>query len=119
MILLFGDKASTKSRNSRANKANNIKNSHPVENSGILAMSLSDAKSLLTIGEYDTFISNNPFAVDYSMYANCEFSEGNDAGFMSEFSASVAMLGDCGFSGGFDCGGSFSGASCSSFSSVG
>ncbi len=120
MILLFGDKA-TKSRSSKTNNTNNIKN-HPVENSGILAMSLSDAKSMLTMGEYDTYISSNPVAIDYSMYSNCEFSTtGDDSGFMAGFSSAVALLGgDCGFSaGGFDCGGSFSGASCSSFSSVG
>ncbi len=120
MILLFGDKAA-KSRSSKTNNTNNIKN-HPVENSGILAMNLSDAKSMLTMGEYDTYISSNPAAIDYSMYANCDFTDSESSGFMGEFSAAVAMLGgDCGFSaGGFDCGGgSFSGASCSSFSSVG
>lgn len=125
MILLFGDKAA-KSRSSKTNNTNNIKN-HPVENSGILAMNLSDAKSMLTMGEYDTYISSNPAAIDYSMYANYDFTDSENSGFMGEFSAAVAMLGsDCGFSigggfGGFDCGGgcSFSGASCSSFSSVG
>ncbi|MCM1338158.1 MAG: hypothetical protein NC191_00625 [Muribaculaceae bacterium] len=119
MILLFGDKA-TKSRSSKANHSNNVKN-QPVENAGILAMSLSDAKSLLTLSEYDTYISSNPVAIDYAMYANYNFTDGEDSGFMSGFSAAVAMLGDCGFSsGGFDCGGgSFSGSSCSSFSSVG
>ncbi len=121
MILLFGEKAA-KSQSSRKNT--NV-NNNPVENAGILAMNMSEAKSLLTMGEYDTYISTNPAAIDYSVYANCDFSAGEDSGFMSDFSAAVAVLGDCGFGGGFDCGGSFSagssfgGASCSSFSSVG
>lgn len=117
MILLFGKQAA---KSSASNKTNNVKN-NPVENAGVLAMGLSEAKSLLTIGEYDTYISSNPSVVDYSMYSDCDFtdSEGG-AGFMGEFAAAVAVLGDCGFSGG-DFGGcaSYSGASCSSFSSVG
>lgn len=122
MILLFGDKA--RAKNNSSSKANNVKNNNPVENSGILAMNLSNAKSLLTMGEYDTYISNNPVAVDYAMYANYDFTDSEGSGFMGEFSAAVAVLGDCGFSaGGFDCGGaSFSscssGSSCSSFASV-
>ena len=117
MILLFGDKA-TKSASTTKNS--NVKN-HPVENSGILAMSLSDAKSMLTMGEYDTYISSSPVAIDYAMFAN--FSDGAvDSGFMAGFSSAIATLGD-GFSGGYsDCGaGSFSaGTSCGggSFASV-
>lgn len=116
MILLFGKQAA---KASSTTKNTNVKN-HPVENSGILAMGLSEAKSLLTIGEYDTYISSNPSAVDYAMYANCEFSDSENSGFMSDFSAAVAVLGDMGFSaGGFDCGGSsYSGSSCGSFASV-
>jgi len=122
MILLFGDRAAKTS----STKKNSSLLNNPVENSGILAMGLSDAKSLLTIGEYDTYVSSNPYAVDYSMYSNYSYdSNGEDTGFMSGFSAAVAMLGDSGFSGGFgDCGSSFgggfsSGSTCSSFSSVG
>jgi hypothetical protein len=116
MILLFGDKA-TKTSSTRKNT--NVKNNNPVENSGILAMGLSQAKSLLTIGEYDTYVFSNPTAVDYSMYSNSEFSTNEESGFMSNFSAAVAFLGgDCGFStASYDCGSSSS--SCSSFSSVG
>jgi len=119
MILLFGNKAAS-TKTTRSNKSTNVKN-NPVENAGILAMSLSDAKSMLTMGEFDTYISSNPTAIDYSMYSNCEFSSDTDNGFLGAFSSAMAMLGDCGFSAsGFDCGGgSFSGASCSSFSSVG
>lgn len=119
MILLFGNKAS---KSSSANKNSNVKN-HPVENSGILAMGISDAKSLLTMGEYDTYVFSNPSTVDYSMYSTSEFDSSSESGFMSAFSSAVAVLGDCGFSAGSDFGGcsaSFSGASsCSSFSSVG
>jgi hypothetical protein len=114
MILLFGDN-STKTSSARKNSS--VKNSKPVENSGILAMGLSQAKSLLTIGEYDTYVFSNPAVVDYSMYSESETSS-EDCGFMSEFSAAVAFLGgDCGFSSAsYDCGSS---ASSSSFSSVG
>lgn len=120
MILLFGDNAA-KSTSSKKNSG--VKN-NPVENAGILAMNASEAKSLLTIGEYDTYISNNPYAVDYSMYADYDSSSADDSGFMSNFSAAVAVLGDCGFGFGgadasFSSGSSFSGASCSSFTSVG
>ncbi len=122
MILLFGDKATKSS----ASKKNSNINSHPVENSGILAMNLSEAKSLLTVGEYDTYVFSNPYAVDYSMYSDCSYDTSSDTGFMSSFSSAVAMLGDSGFGGGYSCAGagSFSsgascGASCSSFSSVG
>lgn len=116
MILLFGNKAN---KTQASHKNNHVKN-NPVENSGILAMTPSEAKSLLTMGEYDTYISSNPVAINYAMYAASEFDSSDDSGFMSEFSAAVAILGDCG--GGFDCGSaSFAsaGSSCSSFSSVG
>lgn len=118
MILLFGDKASKSS----ASKKNSNVNTHPVENSGILAMNLSQAKSLLTVGEYDTYVFSNPYAVDYAMYSNYGYESDSDTGFMSSFSSAVAMLGDSGFGGGYSCAGagSFSsGVSCSSFSSVG
>lgn len=116
MILLFGKQAAKASNTTRNT---NVKN-QPVENSGILAMGLSEAKSLLTVGEYDTYISSNPSVIDYAMYANYEFTDANDSGFMGEFSAAVAVLGDMGFSaGGFDCGASASsGSSCGSFASV-
>ncbi|MBD5402809.1 hypothetical protein HDR58_08425 [bacterium] len=115
MILLFGEQAAKSS----STKKNSNVNNHPVENSGILAMSMSDAKSLLTMGEYDTYVSSSPVAIDYAMYADC--GTDSDSGFMSEFSAAVAFLGgDGGFSSGsFDCGASsFSGSSCGSFASV-
>lgn len=117
MILLFGKAAKSQA----TQKNNNIKN-HPVENSGILAMNPSTAKSLLTMGEYDEYISSNPIMINYAMYANSDFGDSSEMGFMSEFSSAVAILGDCGFStGGFDCSTSCgcAGGSCGSFSSVG
>jgi hypothetical protein len=120
MILLFGN--TTNSKTSKSNKSTNVRNNNPVENAGILAMNMSDAKSLLTMGEYDTYVSSNPTVVNYAMYSDYDSStDCETSGFLDSFSSAVAMLGDGGFSaGGFDCGGSsFSGASCSSFSSVG
>lgn len=106
MILLFGDKA-TKTAATRKNS--NI-NNHPVENSGILAMSLSDAKSLLTMGEYDTYVSSNPVAVDYSAYS--DFTDGSvESGFMASFSEATAFLGGDSGMGGYSSAASFSGSS--------
>ena len=103
MILLFGDKA-TKTAATRKNS--NI-NNHPVENSGILAMSLSDAKSLLTMGEYDTYVSSN------SVYS--DFTEGSvESGFMASFSEATAFLGGDSGMGGYSSAASFSGASAGS-----
>lgn len=113
MILLFGPKAN---KSGAAQKNDSVK-THPVENSGILSMNLYDAKSLLSMGEYDTYITTSPVAINYAMYANYESDSDGNTGFMGEFSAAVAMLGDGGFTdcGGFsDCGGASGG-----FSSLG
>lgn len=123
MILLFNSKAS---KSSTTNKNSNVKN-HPVENSGILAMSLSDAKSTLTMGEYDSYISSNPVAINYAAYSNsADYSSDSDySGFMGSFSSAIATLGDSGMAAASFGGASFSGASSfscsssSSFSSVG
>lgn len=117
MILLFDSKASKSTASAKSSKVRN----NPVENSGILAMNMNDAKSLLTMGEYDTYVSSNPVAVDYAMYSNSSDFSNSASGFMSEFSDAVATLTDGGFGGfggfsaGADCG-----ASCSSgsFASV-
>ena len=114
MILLFGD--NNKTRTASTHKNNNVKN-NPVENAGILAMSLSDAKSMLTMGEFDTYVSSNPTLIDYSNFAGSESFDASTIGFMSDFSAAVACLGDCG---GFSDGGfssCSSGSSCGSFAS--
>ena len=109
MILLFGNKA-TKTATTRKNS--NI-NNHPVENSGILAMNLSDAKSLLTMGEYDTYVSSNPVTVDYSAYS--DFTDGSvESGFMASFSEATAFLGGDSGMGGYSSAASFSGASAGS-----
>lgn len=123
MILLFNSKAS---KSSTTNKNSNVKN-HPVENSGILAMSLSDAKSTLTMGEYDSYISSNPVAINYAAYSNsADYSSDSDySGFMGSFSSAIATLGDSGMAAASFSGAAFSGASSfscsssSSFSSVG
>ena len=89
-----------------------------VETAGSLAMLFQDG--LMTMGQYDEFITNNPFAVDYSMYAAYE---GADTiamgGFLSDFANAVSSLGS--FGGGFSSGGfsagSCSGGSCGGFSS--
>ena len=89
------------------------KPSEIVETSGSLAMLFSDG--LLTMGQYDEFISSNPFAVDYSMYTT---SEGSDVsgGFLASFSNAVSALGGGFCSAGGSCGGFSSGGG--GFSSV-
>ncbi len=119
MILLFGNKANKQHTMSTAStsKSNSVRN-NPVENSGILAMTPFEAKSLLTMGEYDTYISSNPTVINFAAYATYE-STGEEGGFMSDFAAAVAVLSDGGFSSGFsDCSCACSGSS-SSFCSVG
>lgn len=102
---------------SRSSKSHNAARAHKtsqpaVETAGSLAMLYN--KGLLTIGQYDEFISTNPFAVDYSQYANFE-GDGSDiayGGFLADFSNAVSTLGEANFvsaGGGFggfsDCGG--------------
>ncbi len=90
-----------------------------VETAGSLAMLYADG--LLTMGQYDEFISNNPFTVDYAMYSSYQSTDStSDGGFLSNFSSAVASIGS--FGGGFSGGGFSSGAcssgSCGGFSSV-
>lgn len=82
-----------------------------VETAGSLAMLFENG--LMTMGQYDEYISNNPFAVDYSMYSTYE---GNDSsvawdGFLGAFSNALSTLGSAsaGMSEGFSSG--FSGGS--------
>lgn len=105
-------------QNSRANETAN-KPTEAIETAGSLAMMFYDG--LLTVGQYDEFITNNPFVVDYSMYAN--FSDdiaSSDGGFLSNFSNAVATIGSNSFSGGgvASFSGSCGGGSCGSFTSV-
>ncbi len=94
-----------------------------VETAGSLAMLFEDG--LMTMGQYDEFISSNPFAVDYNMYSAGFVGDDSVAmgGFLSDFSNAVSALG--GFTGGgfASAAGSFSagscgGGSCGGFSSV-
>ena len=111
MILLFGE-ASKKTHS--VNRTNSTKNNKPVENSGILAMSLSDAKSMLSMGEYDTYISSNPVAVNYALYADFGEDSGFESGFLSDYSSALACFGDGGFGGDCGCACSCGGGDCSS-----
>lgn len=89
-----------------------------VETAGSLAMLFENG--LMTMGQYDEFISSNPFAVDYSMYSDSGDSVAM-GGFLSSFSNAVSTLGGVsagGFTGGFSAG-SCGGGSCGGgFSSV-
>lgn len=122
MILLFGNKHSgaSKSLLSSSNKTRS-KNNNPVENSGILAMSFSQAKSTLTMGEFDTYVSSHPVTVNYSLYADfCSDSDGEVSGFMGDLANAMSFLSDGG-TGSFDAGsfGGCSGGCESSFASFG
>lgn len=86
------------------------KNPESVETAGSLAMNV--FHSLFEDNSsFDEFSSSNPFAVDYSLYADCGDCIA-DNGFLSSFSNAVSVIGSDGgsFSSGGDCG--FSGASC-------
>lgn len=89
-----------------------------VETAGSLAMLFESG--LMTIGQYDEFVSSNPFAIDYSMYSEGSGDSVAWDGFLSNFSNAVSTLNDAsgsfsssGFSGGGTCSGS-----CGGFTSV-
>lgn len=91
-------------------RTNNIMSSRPadsVETAGSLAMN--QFHSLFETRVYDVFSTSNPFAVDYSQYADSGESVAYTGGFLSSFSNAVSTLSS---SGSFSDGGSFSGASC-------
>lgn len=103
----------------RTSKSADVKRpSEAVETSGSLAMLFN--QGLLTIGQYDEFISSNPFMVDYSAYTDDE--SVSYSGFLNDFANAISTLGDSGFGGfsGFSDGGGggFSGASSGGFTSV-
>ena len=102
----------------RASKSSEVKRpSEAVETSGSLAMLYE--KGLLTIGQYDEFISSNPFIVDYSAYSDGESVA--YSGFLNDFANAVSILNDSGSGGGSDFsggGGGFSGGSSGGFTSV-
>ena len=97
-------------RSERAAKTSETqKPSQAVETSGSLAMLFENG--LMTIAQYDEFIASNPFAVDYSAYANENTIA--DGGFLSDFANAVSTLGEaCGASFGGFAGGECSGGSC-------
>lgn len=104
-----------------SNHLNNGINQRPVESvetAGSLAFNTS--KSLISIPQYDSFTSSNPFAqtVNYSNYSG-ETTTGESSGFMASFSNAAGSVGgsDCGFSGGESSG--FSGGGCASSCSSG
>ena len=108
-------------QNNSDNKLHGVlcpKNPESVETAGSLAMG--GGMSLFAVNCYDEFSSSNPYAVDYSLYSDCDDCVAY-GGFLSDFSNAVSIIGnaggDCGvssFSGGGDCGG----CSCGGFTSV-
>lgn len=89
------------------------KNPEAVETAGSLAMNNNIFTGWYSTLNYDEFTSSNPFAIDYSQYADCGDYVA-DNGFLSSFSNAVSVIdsGATSFTGG--CNGGFSGASCAS-----
>lgn len=109
------------SKASQERAASQIMNSKPVESvetAGSLAMA--NGKSLFSTNVYDVFSSSNPFAVDYTQYANTGSETPASSGFLSNFSSAVSVLGGANFAGASassaSCGGS-TGGSCGGGSS--
>ena len=113
------------SKTSQERAASQIMNNKPVESvetAGSLAMA--SGKSLFSTNVYDVFSSSNPFAVDYSQYADTTSESSSTGGFLSNFSSAVSVLGganftgastgsaSCGASSGGSCGGSSSSFVC-------
>lgn len=110
--------------NINAKSSNNLNanaNQRPVESvetAGSLAFNTN--KGLISIPQYDSFTSSNPFApsVDYSTYSTSDGESAGSAGFLASVSNAVSTFGgDCGFSGGASAG--FSGGGCASSCSSG
>lgn len=94
MITLFSKSNSQRTKSQQIQNHGNI-----VETAGSLAMLFNNG--LLTMGQYDEFVSSNPFAVDYGMYATFE-SDNSIAygGFLGGFASAISVLGEsAGFSG--------------------
>ncbi len=112
MITLSQPTNTERSRNTEIKRP-----SEAVETAGSLAYLFENG--LMTMGQYDEYISSNPFAIDYSMWADCGTTDVAMGGFLSDFAAAVSAMSDMGggFSAGFssgDCGG----GSCGGFTSV-
>lgn len=107
-------------QNTRANETTHKPN-EAIETAGSLAMLFNDG--LLTVGQYDEFVTANPFMVDYSLYSNySDDIASTDGGFLSDFSNAVATIGSSTSTGGSFASGSFtgscSGGSCGGFTSI-
>lgn len=90
------------------------KNTESIETAGSLAMNV--FHSLFENNSYDEFSTNNPFAVDYSLYADCGEVTAY-GGFLESFSSAISTLSDCGSAGSFSDGGFSSCASSGGFTS--
>ena len=104
-------------------RTNNIRSTRPaesVETAGSLAMY--QQHSLFETRVYDMFSTSNPFAVDYSQYANVGGETSTESGFLSNFSSAVSVLGGTSASGATatasSCGASSGGCSGSSSSFI-
>ncbi len=98
--------------NSSQTRTNNIRSSRPsesIETAGSLAMN--QFHSLFETKVYDMFSSSNPFAVDYTQYADCGDTVAYNGGFLVGFSSAVSTLSSEGAFSSSD-GGSFSGGDC-------
>ena len=93
----------------RTSKNDSVKPAKTVETAGSLAMN--SAFDYFSVNTYDTFSTNNPFAVNYENYASDGSYTVADNGFLSDFSNAVSTLG------GATCGGGA--VSCGSSSSSG
>lgn len=107
----------TPSKSELAGKTKSVnKPTESIETAGSLAMLFDNG--LMTMGMYDTFVSSNPFAVNYANYADCGDSNEYSGGFLSDFSNAVSVIGsDCGgYSAG--CGGASDGGFSGGFTSM-
>ncbi len=99
------------------NRTTNVKSrpSQTAETAGSLA--LKAEKSYIAMNSYDTFTPNSPYSlnIDFSNYANYNYGNSDNGGFLSSFANAVAVIGtDCG---GFA--GASAGTSCASSCSSG
>ena len=85
---------SNKSSN-RTSQNDSVKPVKTVETAGSLAMNT--AFDYFSVESYDSFSTNNPFAVNYANYADCGGETIASNGFLSGFSGAVSALGgaDC------------------------
>ncbi len=107
----------SKSSENKLHGVLSAKNPEAVETAGSLA--INNYHSLFETNIYDMFTTDNPFAIDYSMYSDCGETIAY-SGFLDSFSNAVSVISSGISSGGFtsgDCGGcgASSGGSFTSF----